>query len=306
MDNRSARIAVLIPCFNEAPTIGKVVEDFRRELPEAEIYVFDNNSRDGSAAIAAGHGARVVPETRQGKGYVVSGMFERVEADLYVMVDGDDTYPAASVHDLLAPLRRGEADMVVGARLRDYVSRAFRPMHVLGNTLVVRLVNRIFGSRLTDVLSGYRAFTRELVKNLPLSARGFEVETQMVMQSLFYNYRIAEVDIAYGARPRGSHSKLNTVRDGAIVLFAIFNVAKAYRPLAFFSLVAALFGLAGLGLGSIPVVEWLRTGFITHLPTAVLATGLVLASMLFFAAGVILDVVNFRLREINYLLRKKL
>lgn len=232
-------------------------------------------------------------------------MFSKVDADIYVMVDGDDTYPAEAAHKLIAPIVDQSADMTVGTRLENFSSKAFRPLHVFGNNLVISLVNHLFGSNLTDIMSGYRAFNRDLVKNLPLTSKGFEVETQMVIQSLYYDFKIKEVDIEYRERPEGSFSKLNTFRDGFKVLLTIFNIAKAYRPFLFFGSISIVLTLLGLSLGSVPIIEFFKTGYITHLPTAVLATGLMIVAMLFFAIGVILDTINFRLKEIHYKLYKR-
>lgn len=305
MQPKKLSIAILIPCYNEELTIGKVIDDFMRELPEAKVYVFDNNSKDKTAQIALEKGAFVVKEKRQGKGFVVSSMFQKVEADIYVMVDGDDTYPAEFVHKLINPILSQDADMTVGTRLQKFTSNSFRPLHVFGNNLVMGLVNLIFQSQLSDIMSGYRAFNRSIVKNLPLVSRGFEVETQMVIQSLYYNYKIQEVEIHYRERPEGSFSKLNTFRDGFRVLLTIFNIAKAYRPLLFFGTFGIVFFILGLGLGSIPVIEFFQTGLVTHLPTALLATGLVIVSILFFAIGLILDSINYRLKEIYHMTKEK-
>lgn len=301
----SNRLAVLIPCYNEEITIGKVIEDFKKELPQAEIYVFDNNSSDRTAEIAKEKGAVVIKEPKQGKGFVVVSMFEKIEADIYVMVDGDDTYPAEVVHALIEPVVNQEADMTVGTRLSKYKSKAFKPLNLLGNFLVVSLVNRLFDSDLKDIMSGYRVFNRDFVKNIPLDSKGFEVETQLVIQSLYYSYKIKEVDIELRQRPEGSTSKLNTIRDGIRVILTIANIAKAYRPLLFFGFFGLLFLLTGIGLGGIPIIEFFNTGLVTHFPTAILATGLVLVSVILFAIGLILDSINFRVREIIQILKKQ-
>ncbi|MCG8339247.1 MAG: glycosyltransferase family 2 protein [Proteobacteria bacterium] len=298
------RIAVLIPCYNEEITIGKVIDDFRKELPAADIYVFDNNSTDKSAQIAKEKDAIVVKEPKQGKGFVVVSMFQKVEADIYVMVDGDDTYPAESVHDLIKPVLNQDADMTVGTRLSKYKSKAFKPLNLMGNFLVAALVNWIFDNKLKDIMSGYRVFNRDFVKNIPLDSRGFEVETQLVIQSLYYQYKTLEVEIELRQRPEGSTSKLNTISDGIRVLLTIANIAKAYRPLFFFGTLGILFLLTGFGLGLIPIIEFFQTGLVTHFPTAILATGLVLVSTIFFAIGLILDSINFRMREIIQIIRK--
>lgn len=270
----------------------------------ADIYVFDNNSTDRTAAIAREKGAIVIKEPKQGKGFVIVSMFQKVEADYYIMVDGDDTYPAESVHDLLKPVMNNEADMVVGTRLSNFKSKAFKPLNLFGNFLVASLVNWTFDNRLKDIMSGFRVFNRDFVKNIPLDSKGFEVETQLTIQSLFYQYKILEVEVELRQRPEGSSSKLNTVTDGIRVLLTIANIAKAYRPLLFFGSLGLFFLMAGIGLGLIPVIEFIKTGLVTHFPTAILATGLVLVSIIFFAIGLILDSINFRVREIIQILRK--
>jgi len=291
------RIAILVPCYNEEVTIKKVINDFQRELPSATIYVYDNNSSDATAEIAAGEGAVVVREKRQGKGFVIASMFEDIEADAFVMVDGDDTYPADRVHELIRPIIDDTADMTVGTRLVEYGGDSFRPLHVFGNALVVKLVNMVFGSKLTDIMSGYRAFGRNFVKNMPMVSKGFEVETQMTLQALYYDYVVAEVPIRYGERPAGSTSKLNTFSDGAKVLLKIVDIFKAYRPMMFFSAIALALVCLGLAIGSVSVVEFIRTSKITHLPSAVLASGIMIIAVISAAIGIILDSINHRVRE---------
>lgn len=294
-----ARVAVLVPCFNEEPTVGKVIDDFRRALPAAEIYVFDNRSDDATARIAREKGAIVVPEPRRGKGHVVAGMFGRVDADYFVMTDGDDTYPADRVGDLLRPLFEGRADMVVGTRLQIHADRSFRPLHVLGNNLVRSLVNLIFGARLTDIMSGYRAYTRRVAEALPVVSAGFEVETELTVNALYHRFEIAETPVPYGERPEGSVSKLRTYSDGFRVVWKIFSLFRAFKPLTFFGGVGILFGLAGLWAGYAPVVEYFETGLVPKLPRAVLATGFVLLAFLSTVTGVILHAVNWRLKELH-------
>ncbi|GAP07635.1 MAG TPA: glycosyl transferase [Anaerolinea thermolimosa] len=298
-------IAVLIPCYNEAATIQKVISDFQRELPEAEIYVFDNNSTDGSGMLARQAGARVIREKRQGKGFVVASMFRRVEADYYVMVDGDDTYPAEQVHELLAPLLADEADMVVGQRLAVYEKEAFRPLHVFGNHLVCWLVNMIFNAQLQDPMSGYRAFTQEVACSLPITARGFDIETEMTLQLLHLNFVIHEVPVMYRARPEGSRSKLNTYRDGALVLLKILGILRSYKPLTFFGGLGLLCGMASVLVGVFPVVEYLRFQYVYSVPKAILAVGLMMLGINLASLGVLLNTVNFRLMEIMNLLTRQ-
>ena len=292
------KTAVLIPCFNEEVTIKKVIQDFRQELPTATIYIYDNNSSDRTAAIAAAEGAVVVQEKRQGKGFVMASMFENTEADVFVMVDGDDTYPADNVHELIRPVIEQKADMTVGTRLVEYADRSFRPLHVFGNALVVKLVNRVFHSRLTDIMSGYRAFNKAFVKRIPLVSKGFEVETQMTLQALYYDFVIAEVPVPYRERPEGSLSKLKTFSDGTKVLLKIADIFRAYRPLAFFSLIASFLCLLGLLIGSVSIAEFFQTGKVSHLPSAVLASGIMVIAVISFAIGIILDSMNHRVREL--------
>jgi len=295
---KSRKIAVLIPCLNEEQTIAKVIQDFRKELPEAAVYVYDNNSSDRTALIAGAAGARVVREKRRGKGFVVASMFEKVDADLYVLVDGDDTYPAERVHELLRPIVDERADMVVGNRLEEFGKRSFRPFHVFGNKLVVSLVNLIFKCKLTDVMSGYRAFNSDFVRRVPIVSRGFEVETEMTLQALHYDFVIAEVPVPYRKRPEGSSSKLKTFSDGIKTLLTVFDIFKAYRPLLFFFILGAVLGCVGLLIGSIPVAEYLETGRIERFPSAILASGIMIVSVICVAMGIILDAINHRLREL--------
>ncbi len=295
---KSRKIAVLIPCLNEEQTIAKVIQDFRKELPEAAVYVYDNNSSDRTALIAGAAGARVVREKRRGKGFVVASMFEKVDADLYVLVDGDDTYPADRVHELLRPIVDERADMVVGNRLEEFGKRSFRPFHVFGNKLVVSLVNLIFKCKLTDVMSGYRAFNSDFVRRVPIVSRGFEVETEMTLQALHYDFVIAEVPVPYRKRPEGSSSKLKTFSDGIKTLLTVFDIFKAYRPLLFFFILGAVLGCVGLLIGSIPVAEYLETGRIERFPSAILASGIMIVSVICVAMGIILDAINHRLREL--------
>jgi glycosyltransferase involved in cell wall biosynthesis len=292
------KMVVLIPCYNEELTIKKVISDFHREVPTAAIYVYDNNSSDSSADIARGEGAVVVREKRQGKGFVIASMFEDIDADIYILVDGDDTYPSEKVHELISPIVKEEADMVVGTRLGAFDEKAFRPFHVFGNLLTVRLVNLLFKSDLKDIMSGYRVFNGDFVKKVPIVSKGFEVETQMTLQALYYDFIISEVPVAYGKRPEGSYSKLNTFRDGMRVILTIFDILKAYRPLLFFFVIGAVFFMAGLLIGSVPVIEFIKTGKITHFPSAVLASGIMIISVISIAIGIILDAINHRLKEI--------
>ena len=300
-------IAVVIPCYQEALTISKVVADFRRELPEAGIYVFDNNSSDGTGEIAARAGATVIREKRQGKGFVVSAIFDTVDADILVMVDGDDTYEAGHVHKLLEPILRGEADMTVATRLTSHGEKSFRPLHVAGNQMVCRVINWIYPSGLSDIFSGYRAFTRDCVRQIPITARGFDVETELTLQALYRGQVIKEMPAPYRARPEGSFSKLNTYRDGFRVLLKLFLILKSYKPLTFFgSLSLGLFVL-GLAAGSLPVYDYFTDPqhYVRHVPSAILAAALMMLSFFSLGLGLILNSTNLRLLELEKLIAKK-
>lgn len=302
-----ASMAVLIPCQNEQTTIGKVVDDFRRQLPSATIYVFDNCSTDASAAIAAKHGAVVIKEPRQGKGFVVESMFDRIDADFYVMVDGDDTYPADYVHKLLEPVLCGDADMSVGSRLSDYSGKSFRPLHVLGNNLVRFLVNWAAKTQLTDILSGYRVFNHRVVRYIPVLSSGFEVETEMTIQTLYYQLKIVEVSIPYQARPTGSESKLRTFSDGFRVLWKIFSLFRSFKPLTFFGGLGLLFLILGILAGIPPVHDYLTdpNHYVHHVPLAILAVGLVILSGVFTFLGILLHALNWRFKELHNVLTRK-
>jgi glycosyltransferase involved in cell wall biosynthesis len=293
------KIAVLVPCYNEELTVGKVVKDFRQALPEAEIYVYDNNSSDGTFDAAVEAGAIVRREVRQGKGNVVRSMFRQIEADYYIMVDGDDTYPASYAEDLLKPVMEGEADMVVGARLSRFGDRSFRKFHLLGNRFIVGLINILFNSRIQDALSGYRSFTRLFVKTMPVVSSGFEIETEMTTHALDRGFILREVPIDYGERPQGSESKLSTFRDGVLIVKTIFRIFKDYKPFVFFTTLSVLLLIAGLGFGIPVVLEFLRTGLVLRFPTAILASALVTLSVLLFSVGLILDTTVRHQRE-NY------
>jgi glycosyltransferase involved in cell wall biosynthesis len=299
----SPRIAVLIPCYNEEPTVGEVVAAFRAELPSAGIYVFDNNSTDGTVACALAVGATVLREPRQGKGFVVQSMFRRVEADVYIMVDGDGTYPAAEVHRLLAPVIADDADMVVGSRLHAATQSEFRQLNRWANRLVLALLNWIFKVHLTDILSGYRAFNRRFVKGLPLFGGGFEIETELTIKAVQRGMRIVEVPTTLTSRPHGSHSKIKFFRDGALILNTILALFRDYKPLTFFGSVGLLLVLLALVPGVIVVVQMLRTGLVTHISWAVLAVGLGLTGMLLIVVGLILHTIVRRFQEIEHTLQ---
>jgi glycosyltransferase involved in cell wall biosynthesis len=286
-------VAVLIPCYNEEQTIGKVITDFKRELPNAKIYVYDNNSKDRTSEVAREHGAIVKFEPRQGKGNVVRSMFRDIHADVYVMVDGDDTYPAEYVHDVMKPIVDGEANLVIGDRLTNgtYYQENKRQFHGFGNQLVKNLINKLYKSNITDIMTGYRAFDRLFVKSMPITSPGFEIETEMSIHALDKKFLIKEVTIDYRDRPEGSESKLNTISDGIKVLRMIFTLFKDYKPMLFFSSWSLVFLVLGLFVGAPVLYEYFQTSYITRIPSAILAVGFVLSSMLAFACGMILDTV---------------
>jgi glycosyltransferase involved in cell wall biosynthesis len=296
------RIAVLLPCYNEETTIGSVIEDVRTGCPAAEIVVFDNNSTDRSAEIAASNGVRVVRVSRQGKGNVVRAMLKKVEADIYVMLDADATYPAGRIPDLIKPVLEGTSDMVVGARLGRPEAGAFRRFHHTGNVVLCRVISLIWGARLTDVLSGYRVFTAEVARILPVVSSGFEVETEMTVQALHYGMTISEVDIEYGARPAGSVSKLRSYRDGFAIALQVFHLLRAYKPLTFFG-----------GLGLVAIAIALLIGLPALLlpdpsrPLLVGATAatLILLGALLIITGLILHSMNFRVKELHSVITRR-
>lgn len=296
------RIAVLIPCHNEAQTVAKVVADFRDVLPQAEIWVFDNASSDGTGRLAGEAGAQVRRVAAKGKGNVVRAMFRDVEADIYLMVDGDDTYPAAAAPALVEDVAAGRADMVVGTRLESHGDGSFRRFHGIGNRLVRGCIGALFGHPVRDVLSGYRVFSRRFVKSMPVLSHGFEIETEMTVFALSNGFVLSERPIDYGMRPDGSVSKLNTYRDGVRVMKTILFLFKDMRPLVFFGSLAALAILAGLGFGAFVIHEFTRTGLVTHPSTAVLAVAFTLVGALSLATGLVLDTVNRRTSEIQRLI----
>lgn len=287
------KVAVLIPCYNEAVTIGKVVDDFKRVLPDADIYVYDNNSKDDTAAIAEDHGAIVRTEPRQGKGNVVRQMFREVDADYYIMVDGDDTYPAEAAPRLLEPLMNDTADMTVGDRLSNgtYGEENDRAFHGFGNNLVRWLIKVIYGYAFDDVMTGYRAFNHIFVKTMPVLSEGFQIETELSIHAVDKRFRIVDVPIDYRDRPEGSYSKLSTFGDGAKVLRAIASLFKDHKPLAFFGWLALILIVLGLIAGIPVIAEYFQTGLVPRFPTAILAIALVICGALSFTAGIILDTV---------------
>lgn len=281
-------IAVLLPCYNEAATIGPVVRGFRAALPEAAIHVYDNNSTDGTALQAMLAGAHVVRERRQGKGHVVRRMFADIEADIYIIADGDGTYAPDDAEELVRTLLTERADMVVGTR-RGVHDDAGRQGHALGNRLFNLLYRTIFGPDFTDIFSGYRAFSRRFVKSFPAVSGGFEIETEMSVHASRLKLPVSELELDYGRRPEGSHSKLSTFRDGAKILWMFAMLMKETRPFAFFSAISASFMLASLGFMAPVLAEYFQTGLVSRMPTWVLSTALMMISFMLFTAGVILD-----------------
>lgn len=296
-----AQIAVLIPCYNEVVTVAAVVEEFRRSLPGAQIYVYDNNSTDGTAAAAAAAGAHVRTEPLQGKGHVVRRMFSDIEADIYVLVDGDCTYEAEAAPRMIRTLIDGNLDLVNGVR-RSMVQEAYRPGHRFGNWMLTALVAMVFGRRTSDMLTGYRVFSRRFVKSFPPLAGGFETETEIIVHALEMRMLMADFETEYRGRPEGSESKLSTFHDGARILRLIGVLIKEERPLSFFATIDLALFLAAV-LIFIPVlIEYVQTGLVRRFPTAILATGLVLASLLSLVCGLVLSTVTLGRREMKRLI----
>jgi len=301
----SLKIAVLIPCYQEEKTIGRVIADFKRVLPGAEICVYDNNCTDATARIAREAGAIVQREKRQGKGYVVASMFDQVRADILVMVDGDDTYDAGAVDALLKPILQGDADMTVATRLNAYGDKSFRKFHLLGNKLVCGIINWMFKSHITDIFSGYRAFTKEAASLIPITAHGFDVETELTLQALYRGLVIKEVPASYRARPEGSFSKLNTVSDGLRVLLKMFLIVKSYKPLTFFGICSIVLFFLGFAAGLRPVYEYATERYVHAVPSAILAAALVSLAFFILGVGLILNSVNLRLLELEKLVCRR-
>lgn len=307
------KVAVLIPCYNEELTIAKVIDDFKKELPEAEIYVFDNNSKDNTANKAEEAGAIVKKEYNQGKGNVVRRMFREIDEDIFVIVDGDDTYPAECVHDLIRPIKENKADMVVGDRLSNgtYKKENKRKFHGFGNNLVKKVINKIFKTNLNDIMSGYRAFNKIFVKNIPVLSPGFEIETEMTLHALDKKFIIKEVPIEYRDRPSGSVSKLNTLSDGIKVIKTIIKMYKDYKPRQFFISIASIVMILGILVGIPVIIEYIKYKYIYKVPSAILATGLVTLSIIIAQCGVILDTIvkqhkeDYELNLLNYEMKNK-
>lgn len=300
VDAARLRVAVLVPCFNEQAAIASVIADFRAALPDAQIYVYDNNSTDGTAEVAREAGAEVRYERRQGKGHVVRRMFADIDADIYVLVDGDATYDAASAPRMIAALLDEHLDMVVGFRV-DQARGAYRPGHRIGNRMLTGVLGTVFGQAFRDVLSGYRVFSRRFVKTFPVLSDGFEIETELSVHALELSMPVAEIETPYFERPQGSFSKLSTWRDGFRILGSIVRLYRAEKPLRFFGLIAIVLTLLAIGLAVPVAVTFLETGLVPRLPTAVLATGLMIVAVLAASVGLVLDTVTRGRREMKLL-----
>lgn len=311
-----SKIAVLIPCYNEEKTIKKVIEDYRKVLPEADIYVYNNNSKDKTVEIVetlAENDKKIIlkNEYRQGKGNVIRSMFREIEADCYLMIDGDDTYPPENAPSMVECVLNGQADMLIGDRLSStYFTENKRPFHNFGNVLVRKLINSLFKANINDIMTGYRAFSRPFVKGFPVLSKGFEIETEMTIHAVDKNFLIKEIPVSYRDRPEGSESKLNTYSDGFKVLKTIFNLFKEYKPLAFFGTIALIFFLMTLGLFIPVLIDYTKTGLVAKFPTLIVSGVLGVSSLLSFLVGVILDVEVKKHKQLyellmNYCLYKK-
>ena len=295
-----ARIALLIPCYNEEATIDRVVKDFRRAIPHAEIFVYDNNSRDRTIDVARAIGATVRREGGQGKGNVVRRMFSDVEADVYVLVDGDATYCADTAPAMIELLQAENLDMVVGCRVHE-AAEAYRRGHRFGNVMLTSFVSYLFGKQFSDILSGYRVFSRRFVKSFPVLSSGFEIETELTVHALELKMPVAEIETPYGARPEGSTSKLSTYGDGARILKLILKLYKHEKPLAFFGVLSAVLAFLSIGLAVPIILEWLRTGLVPRFPTAILSAAIMILAFLSITAGMILETVTRGRQEVKRL-----
>lgn len=285
------KVAVLIPCYNEEKTIKKVIEDYKLVLPDADIYVYNNNSSDRTVEISKAAGAIVRNEYRQGKGNVIRSMFRDIDADCYLMIDGDDTYPAEDAPRMVEFILNKEADMVIGDRLSStYFTENKRPFHNFGNVLVRKLINNLFNSNVNDIMTGYRAFSKSFVKGFPVLSEGFEIETEMTIHAVDKNFLLKEVPVNYRDRPEGSESKLNTFSDGFKVLKTIFRLFKEYKPFAFFGTIALMFLVISLLLFAPVFSGYLKTGLVAKFPTLIVSAAFGVCSLLSFLVGIILDV----------------
>ena len=301
-----SKIAVLIPCYNEGTTIGKVVVDFRSELPEADIYVYDNNSTDDTVEKARKAGAIIGYERRQGKGNVVRRMLREIDADCYILVDGDDTYPVENAKEMARMVLEEKTDMVIGDRLSaTYFEENKRPLHDSGNRLVRSIINRIFHSDVKDIMTGYRAMSRRLVETLPLLSEGFEIETEMTIMALDSGLDIRHIPVQYRDRPDGSVSKLNTITDGCRILLTILKLYRDYQPLRFFSMIAALLVVIAT-IVLIPVLtEYFQTGLVPRYPTLIVCGFVILFAMMMWVCGIVLEVMLAHQRQLRELIVKR-
>ena len=300
MPAHTKRVAVLVPCFNEEAAVATVVADFRKALPLAEIFVYDNNSSDRTMAVAREAGAQVRSERRQGKGHVVRRMFADIDADIYVLVDGDATYDAASAPRMIDTLLNEHLDMVVGFRV-DQAEAAYRPGHRTGNRMLTGFLSSVFGDAFKDILSGYRVFSRRFVKSFPVLSDGFEIETELSVHALELALPVAEIETPYYARPEGSFSKLNTWRDGFRILGTILKLYRSEKPLRFFTAIGVFLTLVSIALAIPVIVIYLEQGIVPRLPTAVLSMGLMILAVLSVSSGLVLDTVTRGRREIKLL-----
>ena len=300
------KVAVLIPCYNESVTIKKVIEDYKKVLPNADIYVYDNNSSDNTAKIAEESGAIVKYEYMQGKGNVIRRMFREIDADCYLMIDGDDTYPAENAKEMVDLVLYKQVDMAIGDRLSStYFTENKRPFHNVGNMLVRYLINLLFKSNVKDIMTGYRAFSKHFVKNFPVLSKGFEIETEMTIHALDKNFHLKEVAINYRDRPEGSESKLNTFTDGYKVIRTIFTLFRDYKPYIFFSVISIVVGLFSVLLFLPVFIEYLNTGLVPRFPTLIVSGVIGLLSILLWICGVILDVIVKKHKQLYELLINK-
>ncbi len=301
------KIAILIPCYNEEKTIKKVVEDYKKELPEADIYVYDNNSTDRTSQIAMETGAIVRYEYKQGKGNVIRSMFREIEADAYLMIDGDDTYPAENAKEMCDLVLEGKADMVVGDRLSStYFTENKRPFHNFGNKMVRYMINKIFNNDIKDIMTGYRAFSYDFVKGFPVLSKGFEIETEMTIHAVDKNFKIVEIPVTYRDRPEGSESKLNTYKDGLKVIKTIITLFKEYKPSYFFNVLASVILILAAILGVPVISEFINTGLVPRFPTLIVSSILIVISLLLYITGIILQVIVKKHRQLYELMMNQI
>ena len=298
-------ITIIIPTLNEEKTIGKVVHDFKKELPHAKIIVYDGNSTDKTKQMAKKNGANVYIQKSKGKGTAIQEIFEYFDSDIFVLVDGDDTYSSKDVHILIDSVAKKNADMCVGQRTQNPEKGAISLLHKIGNKIISRMISICFKSKITDALSGYRVINRKVVKNIILISKGFEIETELTIKALIDGYKIKEIPVSYKKRPKDSHSKINSFNDGLTIIYTIISLFRDYRPLFFFTLISLVFIAIGILLGVSVVLEWLSTGLIERIPTTVFSTLLIITGILFFLQGLLLDSLNSKhMCMMKYLRRK--